>query len=175
MPMEKRAICAPKSIPLFLHSNEEATCPATTHLLAPLAMRYGHVTNFSPPGCEKRCVWFPGLVNKLPQQVHSSMFILSFCELGWRWKPPECPGSYFLKMTERQLAWVPEKLCGASPLLLCPALNSWFRLSWEKEPLLCSRRYILGLFVTQATLNTMANIRLLSPLHPDTFLVSAET
>lgn len=74
MPMEKRAICAPKSVPLFLHSNEEVTCPATTHLLAPLAMRYGHVTNFSPPGCEKWCVWLPGLFNKLPQQVHSSMF-----------------------------------------------------------------------------------------------------
>lgn len=124
MPMEKRAICAPKSIPLFLHSNEEATCPATTHLLAPLVMRYGHVINFSPPGCKKQCVRFSGLVNKLPQQVHSSMFILSFCDLGWRRKPLECPGSYFLKMTETQLAWVPEKLCGASPLLLSPALNS---------------------------------------------------
>lgn len=62
----------------------------------------------------------------------------------WRWQRGSWPGSL--------------KSCVEQALYSFPALNSWFRLPQEKEHLLCSRHCILGLFVLQVTLKTMATI-----------------
>lgn len=47
MPMEELASYPPKSSLPFFHSSEVATCPATTHFPASLAIGYGHMTKTS--------------------------------------------------------------------------------------------------------------------------------
>lgn len=60
--MEELASCPPKFVLFSFHSNEVPTYPATMHFLAPLTMRYRHVTTLQQ---DMRCDMC-GLDNKLP-------------------------------------------------------------------------------------------------------------